>query len=277
MSENAIIPAGFARLALDGKVAIVTGGGGGLGSATARLLAARGAHVVVADIVAEPAERVATEIRDAGGSARAGHIDLASEASITAFIDDVVGQEGRIDVLFNNAAALGPDIAAGDFAVDTMTTEVWQKTYTTNVEGTMLAIRQALPHLVETKGNIVNTVSGLAFVGHVMQAAYTTSKAALIELTRAVATSHGHLGVRSNAVAPGLILTQTVINNLPTAVRDLTEVETLTGRLGEPDDIAEAVAYLASDAARHITGHVLVVDGGYLVHVPRSGEFLSRA
>lgn len=264
----------WAGLDLTGKVAIVTGGAGGIGSATARLLAARGARVVVADIALPPAEALAHDLREAGGDAVARFVDLADESSIRELIASVVSELGRLDILFNNAAALGPEIASKDFGVATMPTEVWDETFATNVRGTMIAIREALPHLVAVQGNVVNTVSGLAFVGHVMQSAYSASKAALIQLTRSVATSHGRLGVRANAVAPGMILTRTVVENLPELARDLTESETLTGRLGEPQDIAEAVAFLASPAARHITGQVLLVDGGYTVHVPRSGDFL---
>ncbi|MCP3729917.1 SDR family oxidoreductase [Sphingomonas sp. MG17] len=254
---------------LDGKVAIVTGGAGGIGFATAQLMSARGAQVVIADIAADRACELALELPGAVGLA----LDLADEASVEAMIAQTVRTFGRLDILCNNAALLGPEIAQADRDVETMDTALWDRTYAVNVRGTMVASRAALPHLRATRGNIVNTVSNLALQGHLIQAAYSSSKAAIIQLTRAIAASHGKAGVRCNAVAPGMTMTPALQAAFPPQLRAAVEAETLRDRLGEPDDIAEAIAFLASDAARNITGQLLVCDGGCASHVPGIDQF----
>lgn len=254
---------------LDGKVAIVTGGAGGIGEATARLLTARGARVAIADIAVDRATALAAQI----DGALAVPLDLEDEASIIAMVAHVVAAFGRLDVLHNNAALLGPDVARNDSDVETMATALWDRTFAVNVRGTMIACRAALPHLCASGGNIVNTVSNLALQGHLIQAAYSSSKAAVIQMTRAIAASHGPRGVRCNAVAPGMTMTPALREAFPPALRQLVEDETLRDRLGEPEDIAEAVAFLASPAARNITGQVLVADGGCASHVPGIAGF----
>ncbi|MBC2664913.1 SDR family oxidoreductase [Novosphingobium flavum] len=254
---------------MDGKVAIVTGGAGGIGAATARLLTARGARVVVADVAAGAAEALAGELPGALPIA----MDLEDEASVEAMVAQTVRHFGRLDVLHNNAALLGPEIARADGDVEHMATALWDRTFAVNVRGTMIACRAALPHLRETRGNVVNTVSNLALQGHLIQAAYSSSKAAIIQLTRAIAASHGKAGVRCNAVAPGMTMTPALREAFPPALRQVVEDETLRDRLGAPEDIAEAVAFLASDAARNITGQVLVCDGGCAAHVPGIAGF----
>lgn len=254
---------------LDGKVAIVTGGAGGIGFATARLMTSRGARVAIADIVADRARELAAELP----GALAIGLDLEDEASIEAMVAETVGHFGRLDVLHNNAALLGPDIAANDGDVEHMGTLLWDRTYAVNVRGTMIACRAALPHLRATRGNIVNTVSNLALQGHMIQAAYSSSKAAIIQMTRAIAASHGVHGVRCNAVAPGMTMTPALKEAFPPALMKAVEDETLRDQLGDPEDIAEAAAFLASDAARNITGQVLVSDGGCASHVPGIAQF----
>lgn len=254
---------------LDGKVAIITGGAGGIGGATARLLASRGARIAIADIAEQAAGQLAAELPDA----IAVPLDLEQESSIEAMIAQTVSHFGRLDVLHNNAALLGPDIARNDGDVETMSTALWDRTYAVNVRGTMIACRTALPHLRETRGNIVNTVSNLALQGHMIQSAYSSSKAAIIQMTRAIAASHGIHGVRCNAVAPGMTATPALLAAFPPLLRKAVEDETLRDQLGEPEDIAEAVAFLASDAARNITGQVLVADGGCASHVPGIAQF----
>jgi NAD(P)-dependent dehydrogenase (short-subunit alcohol dehydrogenase family) len=254
---------------LDGKVAIITGGAGGIGAATARLMTARGARVVIADIALGAAQALAAELP----GALAVELDLEHQSSIKALIAAVNSHFGRLDVLVNNAALLGPEIAQRDGNVEQMDTDLWDRTYRINVRGTMIACREALPQLRATGGNIVNTVSNLALQGHLIQAAYSSSKAAIIQLTRAIAASHGKLGVRCNAVAPGMTSTPALLEAFPPVLRKLVEDETLRDQLGEPQDIAEAIAFLASPAARNITGHVLVSDGGGSSHVPGIAGF----
>ncbi|WP_311267879.1 SDR family oxidoreductase [Sphingobium sp. WCS2017Hpa-17] len=254
---------------LDGKVAVITGGAGGIGAATARLMAARGARVAIADIAIDAAKALAGSLP----GAIAVPLDLENEDSIQAMVAAVVDHYKRLDILHNNAALLGPDIAQQDGDIEHMGTALWDRTYAVNVRGTMIACRAALPHLRESKGNIVNTVSNLALQGHLIQAAYSSSKAAIIQMTRSIAASHGAQGVRCNAVAPGMTLTPALREAFPPELRQTVEAETLRDRLGEPEDIAEAVAFLASDAARNITGQLLVADGGCASHVPGIAQF----
>ena len=194
-------------------------------------------------------------------------------ARIASLVAQAAGHFGRLDILHNNAALLGPDIARNDGDVEAMATELWDRTYRVNVRGTMIACRAALPHLRQTSGNIVNTVSNLALQGHIIQAAYSSSKAAIIQMTRAIAASHGCHGIRCNAVAPGMTTTPALLEAFPPPLLKAVADETLRDQLGQPEDIAEAVAFLASDAARNITGQVLVADGGSACHVPGIAQF----
>lgn len=254
----------YEGLDLTGKVAIITGGAGGIGQATARLMASRGLKVAIADLNLAGAKAVAEAI---GPAALAVKLDLADEASITHAVAAVVDQFGRIDILHNNAAIGGP-IVARDGSLHNLETEVWDQVFAVNCRGTMIMTRECLPQLIESKGSIIYTVSGLGLQGHVRQTAYGATKAALIQLTRAVATTYGAKGVRCNAVAPGLVLTETTAKEFPAHWRKNVEDETPRGISGAPEDIAEPVAFLASDAARNITGQTLASDGGVSIHVP---------
>lgn len=253
-----------------GRVALITGGAGGIGSATARLMAERGARMIIADVAAEPARRLAAELPDALAIA----VDLADETSVIGMIRTAVSHYGRLDILLNNAAALDPELAPLDGDIQHMQASTWDRTFAVNLRGAMLASREALPHLVASgNGAIVNTVSNLALEGHLIQAAYSASKAALIQMTRSIAASHGRRGVRCNAVAPGMTMTPALVAAFPPPLRAAVEAETLRDRLGAPEDIAEALAFLASDAARNITGQVLVCDGGFEGHVAGIDSF----
>jgi NAD(P)-dependent dehydrogenase (short-subunit alcohol dehydrogenase family) len=260
---------------LDSKIAIITGAAGGIGAATARLLAERGAKLVLADIDLQAARALANEIDATGHEAVAVHLDLGDEVSIEAMVGSAQARFGRIDVLHNNAADLSPVTAGRDHDVETMPVEVWDRTFQVNVRGTMLCCKQVLPHMVNAGGgSIVNTASNLGLQGTLGQAAYAASKAAVMQLTRSIAASHGRRGIRCNTVSPGLVLTPAARNNLPPRLLDIVESETLTPYLGAPQDIAHAVAFLASDESRYVTGHNLIVDGGTSSHVPGFAQFL---
>lgn len=254
---------------LRGRVAIVTGGAGGIGAATCAVLAARGATVVVADLDIGRAEAVAQALARDGHAATAVAVDLAEEASVAALFEATIARHGRLDILDNNAAILTADLARRDLDMATMETEVWDITFRVNVRGTMLCCRQAL-RIMERQGSgaIVNTASNLALQGNVIQAAYSASKAAVIQMTRSIATSHGKRGIRCNAVLPGLTGSAAALGNLPPRLIKIVTEETLTPYLGDPMDIAHTVAFLVSDEARYITGQAIVADGGTSIHIP---------
>lgn len=254
---------------LEGRVAIVTGGAGGIGAATCRVLAERGARIAVADIDGQRARDIADEITAAGGKAIAITVDLADEASIVAMFGSTLGAFGRLDIIDNNAALLTQELARRDLDIAAMETEVWDQVFHVNTRGTMICCREAL-RIMERQGSgvIVNTASNLALQGNVIQAAYSASKAAVIQLTRSIATSHGKKGIRCNAVLPGLTASRAALENLPARLREIVEEETLTPHLGDPMDIACTVAFLVSDEARYITGQAIVADGGTSAHIP---------
>lgn len=261
-------------LALQDKIAMITGAAGGIGAATARIMARAGAKLALADIRRDAAERLAQEIEAEGGQAIALELDLAHEHSIRAAIGTTVQTYGRIDVLNNNAALLSPEISRRDGNVELMDTEVWDDVFRINVRGAMLCCKHALEHMTARgSGSIINTASNLALQGQIIQAAYSASKAALLQLTRSIAASHGRSGVRCNAVSPGLVLTPAAREGLPPQLLEIVASETLTPYLGEPEDIGHVVAFLASDLARYVTGQNFVADGGTASHVPGFAQF----
>jgi len=258
---------------LEGKVVIATGAGSGLGECAAMLMAERGAKVVVADIRSDNAERVVERIKAAGGTAISATFDLHDPDSIVALAKTAEDKFGGIDVLFANAADLAPEIGARDIDVEMMDIDVWDRIFRANVRGTMLCVKAVLPAMKKRGGgSIVLTGSALALRGNAAQVAYSSSKAALQQLSRSVATSHGPANIRCNVVQPGFTLTQFVKEVVAKPFHDLVRDETLLPRLTEPVDIANAVAFLASDDASAITGQQLTVDGGESIHFPGIGR-----
>ena len=252
------------------KVAIVTGGGSGIGRATAVLLASEGARVTVADIAEPAAVAVVAEIEAAGGAARAQVVDVADADAVAAMVADTVAAYGGLDILHNNAAAL--DRNRVDQDVVSMDLETWHRVMQVNLDGPMLGCRFAIPRMLERGGGaIVNTASAAAFYGSHSLAAYGISKAGVVALTRYVATAYGERRIRCNAVAPGVVVARAAQDALggPMGER-LRRYSTshLVGRLGYPEEIAAAVAYLASDDAAFVTGEILRVDGGFTAHTP---------
>ncbi|MFF4015898.1 SDR family NAD(P)-dependent oxidoreductase [Streptomyces sp. NPDC001843] len=257
---------------LQDKIAIVTGAASGIGAATARRVAAEGAHTVVADLNTEGAEAVTEEIRAASGSATAVTVDLGDVDSVRAMVTTTVETYGGLDVLHNNAAATHL-AALQDLAVLDADPVVWDDTMRINLRGTMVAIQAAVPHMITRGGgSIINTSSGSGLAGDLRNPAYGASKAALINLTQYVATQYGKLGVRCNAVAPGFIVTPASSGSAHGAIREAMLRHHLTPRLGRPEDVAAAVVFLASDESAFITGHTLRVDGGLLSHAPYVAE-----
>jgi NAD(P)-dependent dehydrogenase (short-subunit alcohol dehydrogenase family) len=253
-----------------GKVAIVTGAGGNIGRATARLLASEGASVTVADLDADAADAVVAEIVAAGGVARTQTTDVTDPDAVGAMVHDTVATFGGLDVLHNNAAAIA--LNGRDQDVVTMDLDTWRRVLDVNLTGPMLGCRAAIPAMLERGGGaIVNTASAAAFYGSRSLAAYGTSKAGLVALTRSVATAYGDRGIRCNAVAPGVVVDRAAQEALGGPMGDRLRRYTashLVGRLGYPEEIASAVAYLASDDAAFVTGETLRIDGGMTAHGP---------
>jgi len=250
---------------LDGKVAIVTGAGGAIGSTTARVLAAAGAAVVAADKRVPAAEKTATAIRDAGGRAIAHGADIAEEADWQVLVARTTATFGGLDILVNNAAAASRE----DADIVSMEVAVWDAAMRVNARGPMLGCKHAIPELRRRGGGaIVNIVSGSALTGQLNQMAYSAAKAATIALTRNVATLHGKEGIRCNAIAPGLILHAALAAVFPPEQIAIDRDNLLVPRSGTPEDIAGAVLFLASESAAFINAQVLCVDGGLLAHTP---------
>jgi NAD(P)-dependent dehydrogenase (short-subunit alcohol dehydrogenase family) len=242
------------------KVAVITGGGSGIGRATAERFAREGARVVVADLVAARAEETAAMIAGAGGEALAVAADVSDAAAVATLAERALAAYGRVDILVNNAAvSRGDDIRAIDEAE-------WDFSLAVVLKSAYLCSRAFVPQMIERRaGAIVNvsSVNGLAALG---EEAYSAGKAGMISLTQNMAVKYGQYGVRANCICPGTIRTPIwaprVAEN-PQIFDQLAKWYPL-GRVGEPEDIANAALFLASDQAAWITGTVLTVDGGLL-------------
>ena len=254
---------------VDGKVAIVTGGGGGIGTATCLTLAREGAAVVVADIDLTKAETCAAAVRAAGGTAMAVAVDIADEASVERAIAAIVERFGAIHVLDNNAAVVANSHPVPDRMVTDMAVDTWDRTMAVNLRGTMLMCKHTIPLMIAAGGgSVINISSGAAIRGDVRPMAYGVSKAGMNAMTRYIAASYGKDGVRCNKIMPGSILTETWQRLTPPERLELHLQHTLAPRLGGPEDVADAVLYLASDESAMVTGQEFSVDGGMLIHTP---------
>jgi meso-butanediol dehydrogenase/(S,S)-butanediol dehydrogenase/diacetyl reductase len=243
-----------------GRVVIVTGAGSGIGRVIAQRFAAEGAKVAVVDWLHDRADAVTAEIVSAGGAAVSLHADVSSRRDVEAMVDRVATELGPVDVLVNNAA-----IAEGDDVLQ-MDEVVWDRDVAVVLRSVFLCCKAVLPSMIDRRGGaIVNiaSVNGLTALGN---EAYSAAKAGMINLTQGIAVRYGGHGVRCNAIAPGTIRTpiwQARIDRDPVVFKRLIKWYPL-GRVGEPEDIANAAMFLASDDASWITGAVLPVDGGLL-------------
>jgi NAD(P)-dependent dehydrogenase (short-subunit alcohol dehydrogenase family) len=240
------------------KTAIVTGAGRGIGRAIAYRLASEGAWVAVVDKDLALAQRTAA---DAPGPALALGADVGDEESVVAAVSSVIEARGGVDIVVNNAGIAGPQVPAGN-------TELagWDDTLRTNLTGTFLVSKHAIEHLRASRGCIVNIASALAFIGLRHEAAYGPTKAGVVQLTKGMALDYAP-DVRVNAVCPGAVRTDMIVSVLAEGDREellaeYGQIHPLYRRLAEPDEIADAVLFLASPDASFITGAALCVDGG---------------
>ncbi|MFT4439039.1 SDR family NAD(P)-dependent oxidoreductase [Caballeronia sp. 15715] len=247
------------KTSLEGKVAIVTGAGSGIGRAAALLLAQRGAKVVVADLKEDGGKETAAII---GTNAVFVKVDVADEASFKSLVDKTLSTFGRLDIAVNNAG-----IAIGGTEIAESDKETWDKVIGVNLTGMYIAVRAEVAAMLKTGGgSIVNMSSVAGVVAQVGQVAYITSKHGVIGVTKAAAIEYSGRGIRVNAILPGTINTpmvQKIVAENPGWVEKLTAGQPIQ-RLGEPDEIAEAIAWLASDAASFVTGASIAVDGGFI-------------
>jgi NAD(P)-dependent dehydrogenase (short-subunit alcohol dehydrogenase family) len=253
---------------VEDKVAIVTGGGGGIGGATARTLAREGASVAVVDIDGDRAAQVAQDIQAAGRASLAVQADLAEEAEVMAAVRTTVGQFGRLDILHNNAALTESEFLSRDTRVTELDLDVWERTMAVNLRSQMLTCKHAIPEMIrDGGGSVINMSSGASLRGDRTRTAYGVSKAGVNALTLYMASGHGKQGVRVNTIVPGLIITDAVRAHLTEAVLDRLGRAILVPFLGQPDDVANLVLFLASEQSRYITGQMISIDGGMSAHV----------
>ncbi len=248
---------------LGGKVAVVAGGAGGIGTATCVRLAEEGATVVVGDLNGPAAQAVAEQIVGQGGRAAAWTTDTSDEASVAELVGFAVAEYGGLDLLHANAADLSPEIIGRDSNVVDVPLEVFDRTMEVNMRGYLLCARHAVPELRRRGGGaLVFTSSVASFVGEPERPSYAMAKSAINALVRHIASCWGKQGIRANAVAPGLVLTAPVRDSIAPEFRDQALSMTRSARLGRPEDIAAMVAYLGSDDGEWINGQVFSVDGG---------------
>ena len=247
---------------LDGKVALITGAGSGIGRASALAFAREGAKVAVADIVVEGGEETVRMVKEAGGEAFFIKVDVSNAADVEAMVNTVVDTYGRIDCAYNNAGIEGRLASTDEYPED-----VFDKVIDINLTGVWLCMKYELPHMLKQGGGaIVNTASGAGLIGVAGMSAYVASKHGVVGLTKTAALEYAKSGIRVNAVCPGLIQTpmvERITADQPQLGEALVAAEPV-GRTGKPEEIAESVVWMCSDAASFVTGHAMSVDGGYV-------------
>lgn len=247
---------------LDKKVAIVTGGAGGIGTATAKKMAEAGAMVAVVDLFGEAAEKVAEDIRGVGGTAAAFSADVSDEDQVRRLVEEVQNQFGGVDVLFNNAGIMRRSTL---FELDV---DTWDLVMAVNVRSIFLMCKYVVPIMEAAGGgSIINTGSGWGLKGGDRALSYCASKGAVVNMTRALAIDHGAQGIRVNSVNPGDVDTGMLRDEAHQLGQDETSFlvdagDRPLGRTGQPSEIADVVVWLASEQSSYVTGAAIVADGG---------------
>lgn len=243
---------------LDGKVAVVTGGASGIGAATARRLAELGASVLIVDRNGDAARTEAGDLTSVGLAVESCEADVAVEHDVARAMDLAVESFGPLDIVHNNAAYIG----GRDIDVATLDPRDFDRTMAITARGVMLGCKHALRHMLPAGGGaIVNTSSSGSLTVEAGRVAYNAAKAAVNSVTRSVASRYGRVGIRCNAVLPGIVRTPAVENGIPEIVQAI-ERHVPIGRAGEPTEIAHMVAFLAGPAASYVNGAMVLVDGG---------------
>jgi NAD(P)-dependent dehydrogenase (short-subunit alcohol dehydrogenase family) len=251
------------RFDFSGKTALVTGGGSGIGRATALAFGVAGADVAVADIAADTGERTVEDIRRAGGSAHFFRANVADENAARALIDQVVAHFGGLDIAHNNAGIEGNTVPLCELPSDN-----WRKVIDVDLSSVFYCLKAEIPAMLRRGGGaIVNTASASGLIGGYNLSVYTAAKHGVVGLTKAAAADYGARGIRVNALCPGPIDTP-FLAELPQPMQDRLMFGVPLGRLGKPDEMAKAVLWLCSDAASYVTGHALAVDGGVVASSP---------
>jgi NAD(P)-dependent dehydrogenase (short-subunit alcohol dehydrogenase family) len=247
---------------LEGKAALVTGASSGIGRATALVFAREGAKVVVADVVVAGGEETVRLIKTVGGEAIFVKADVSKAAEVEAMVNTAVAAYGRLDCAHNNAGIEGAMSTTADY-----TEEDWDRVISINLKGVWLCMKSEIAQMLKQGGGaVVNTASGAGLVGLANMSAYVASKHGVVGLTKTAALEYAKAGIRVNAVCPGVIQTPMVARvtgRQPQLAEALVAAEPV-GRVGQPEEIAEAVVWLCSDAASFVTGHAMAVDGGYV-------------
>lgn len=243
----------------ENKVAIITGAGSGIGKAAATMMAREGAKVVISDISEENGKKAVETITSAGGEAMFVRADSASASDNEALVAETLKRYGKLDVAVNNAGIGGAIAPTGEYPIDG-----WQKVIDINLSGVFYGMRYQIPAMVDKGGSIVNVASILGNTGTRNSPGYVAAKHGVVGLTKGAALEYAEKKIRINSVGPGYIKTPLVMNSLDdAALKALVGLHPM-GRLGESEEIAEVILWLASDKASFVTGSYYPVDGGYL-------------
>jgi NAD(P)-dependent dehydrogenase (short-subunit alcohol dehydrogenase family) len=244
---------------LENKVALITGSGSGIGKAAAILFAGQGAKVVISDINESNGHSTAEELKKKGGDAFFIKADSSKPEDNEALIKQTIQKYGRLDIAVNNAGIGGPLSATGEYPIDG-----WQKVIDINLSGVFYGLRYQIPVMLEKGGSIINVASILGQVGTKFSPAYVAAKHGVVGLTKAAALEYADKNIRINSIGPGYIKTPLVMKSLDDAARDALVGLHPIGRLGESEEIAELILWLASSKSSFVTGAYYPIDGGYL-------------